>query len=325
MHKKLFLKFAIVVLFGAWHASFAQTSTSFPNRPIKLVVGFTAGTSSDVVARLVAQKLGESLGQPISVDNKPGAGSSLGADFVAKSAPDGYTLLLATVANAINASLMPNLAFDMSKDFASIGLVASVPNLLVIHPSVPARSVKELIAIGRQSPDRLMFASSGNGTGSHLAAELFKSMAEVKMTHVPYRGSPQAVTDLMAGRVSMLFSPTSSVLSHIKSGSLVALASTGAHRTSAAPELPTVAESGLPGYETSVWFGLMAPKGTPKDVIDRLNRELVKLNGDEKFKQQLTTQGIDTKFSSSEQMTEYMQAEIVKWSQVIKSAGVKVD
>ncbi len=325
MHKKLFLKFAIVVLFGAWHASFAQTSTSFPNRPIKLVVGFTAGASSDVVARLVAQKLGESLGQPISVDNKPGAGSSLGADFVAKSAPDGYTLLLATVANAINASLMPNLAFDMSKDFASIGLVASVPNLLVIHPSVPARSVKELIAIGRQSPDRLMFASSGNGTGSHLAAELFKSMAEVKMTHVPYRGSPQAVTDLMAGRVSMLFSPTSSVLSHIKSGSLVALASTGAHRTSAAPELPTVAESGLPGYETSVWFGLMAPKGTPKDVIDRLNRELVKLNGDEKFKQQLTTQGIDTKFSSSEQMTEYMQAEIVKWSQVIKSAGVKVD
>ena len=325
MHKKLFLKFAIVVLFGAWHASFAQTSTSFPNRPIKLVVGFTAGASSDVVARLVAQKLGESLGQPISVDNKPGAGSSLGADFVAKSAPDGYTLLLATVANAINASLMPNLAFDMSKDFASIGLVASVPNLLVIHPSVPARSVKELIAIGRQSPDRLMFASSGNGTGSHLAAELFKSMAEVKMTHVPYRGSPQAVTDLMAGRVSMLFSPTSSVLSHIKSGSLVALASTGAHRTSAAPELPTVAESGLPGYETSVWFGLMAPKGMPKDVIDRLNRELVKLNGDEKFKQQLTTQGIDTKFSSSEQMTEYIQAEIVKWSQVIKSAGVKVD
>lgn len=145
------------------------------------------------------------------------------------------------------------------------------------------------------------------------------------MTHVPYRGSPQAVTDLMAGRVSMLFSPTSSVLSHIKSGSLVALASTGAHRTSAAPELPTVAESGLPGYETSVWFGLMAPKGTPKDVIDRLNRELIKLNADEKFKQQLTTQGIDIKFSSPEQMTEYMQSEIVKWSQVIKSAGVKAD
>jgi tripartite-type tricarboxylate transporter receptor subunit TctC len=167
--------------------------------------------------------------------------------------------------------------------------------------------------------------SSGNGTGSHLAAELFKSMAEVKMTHVPYRGSPQAVTDLMAGRVSMLFSPTSSVLSHIKSGSLVALASTGAHRTSAAPELPTVAESGLPGYETSVWFGLMAPKGTPKDVIDRLNRELIKLNADEKFKQQLTTQGIDAKSSSSEQMTEYMQTEMMKWSQVVKSAGVKAD
>ena len=325
MHKKLFLKFAIVVLIGACHASFAQISTTFPSRPIKLVVGFTAGASSDVVARLVAQKLGESLGQPISVDNKPGAGSSMGADFVAKASPDGYTLLLATVANAINASLMPNLAFDMSKDFASIGLISSVPNLLVIHPSVPARSVKELIAIGRQAPDRLMFASSGNGTGSHLAAELFKSMAEVKMTHVPYRGSPQAVTDLMAGRVSMLFSPTSSVLSHIKSGSLVALASTGAHRTSAAPELPTVAESGLPGYETSVWFGLMAPKGTPKDVIDRLNRELIKLNADEKFKQQLTTQGIDIKFSSPEQMTEYMQSEIVKWSQVIKSAGVKAD
>ena len=325
MKKKLIAKFAIVALLGGCNVSIAQTSTAFPSRPIKLVVGFTAGASSDVVARLVAQKLGESLGQPISVDNKPGAGSSMGADFVAKASPDGYTLLLATVANAINASLMPNLAFDMSKDFASIGLIASVPNLLVIHPSVPARSVKELIAIGRQAPDRLMFASSGNGTGSHLAAELFKSMADVKMTHVPYRGSPQAVTDLMAGRVSLLFSPTSSVLSHIKSGALVALASTGAHRTSAAPELPTVAESGLPGYETSVWFGLMAPKGTPKDVIDRLNRELIKLNADEKFKQQLTTQGIDAKSSSSEQMTEYMQAEIMKWSQVIKSAGVKAD
>jgi tripartite-type tricarboxylate transporter receptor subunit TctC len=325
MNKALLLKFAFMVLLGSCQVSRAQTNNSFPNRPIKLVVGFTAGASSDVVARLVAQKLSESLGQPISVDNKPGAGSSIGADFVAKAAPDGYTLLLATVANAINASLMPNLSFDMSKDFASIGLVASVPNLLVIHPSVPARSVKELIIMGRQSPDRLMFASSGNGTGSHLAAELFKSMADIKMTHVPYRGSPQAVTDLISGRVSILFSPTSSVLSHIKSGALVGLASTGTHRTSAAPELPTVAESGLPGYETSVWFGLMAPKGTPKDVVDRLNRELIKLNMDEKFKQQLTTQGIDAKFSSPDQMAEYMQTEMVKWSQVIKTAGVKVD
>lgn len=213
----------------------------------------------------------------------------------------------------------------MVKDFTPIGLVASVPSLLVIHPSVPARSVKELIALGRQSPDRLLFASSGNGTGSHLAAELFKSMADIKMTHVPYRGSPQAVTDLMAGRVSILFSPTSSVLAHIKSGSLVGLASTGMYRTSAAAELPTVAESGLPGYETSVWFGIMAPKGTPKDVVDRLSRELLKLNSDEKFKQQLTTQGIDAKSGTAEQFADYMQTEITKWSQVVKSAGVKVD
>ena len=325
MNKTLLFKFAIATVLISCNLSRAQTSPNFPNRPIKLVVGFTAGASSDVVARLVAQKLSESLGQPVSVDNKPGAGSSIGADLVAKSPPDGYTLLLATVANAINASLMPNLSFDMNKDFAPIGLVASVPNLLVIHPSVPARSVKDLIAIGRQSPDRLLFASSGNGTGSHLAAELFKSMADVKMTHVPYRGSPQAVTDLIAGRVSILFSPTSSVLSHIKSGALIGLASTGTHRTSAAPELPTVAESGLPGYETSVWFGLMAPKGTPKDVIERLNRELLKLNVDDKFKQQLTTQGIDTKLSSPEQFADYMQNEVVKWSHVIKSAGVKVD
>ncbi len=325
MNTTLLLKFAVLIPFISCNLSNAQTPTGFPNRPIKLVVGFPAGASSDVVARLVAQKLGENLGQPISVDNKPGAGSSIGADFVAKSTPDGYTLLLATVANAINASLMPNLSFGMNKDFAPIGLVASVPNLLVIHPSVPARSVKELIAMGRQSPDRLMFASSGNGTGSHLAAELFNSMAEVKMTHVPYRGSPQAVTDLIAGRVSILFSPTSSVLPHIKSGSLVALASTGSHRTSAAPDLPTVAESGLPGYETSVWFGLMAPKGTPKEIVDRLNRELLKLNVDDKFKQQLTTQGIDTKSSSPEQFSDYMKSEIVKWSQVIKSAEVKVD
>ena len=319
------LLWVVIAICATSTSLWAQSNSNYPNKPIKLVVGFPPGASSDVVARLLATRLGESLGQPITIENRPGAGSNLGADAVARSAPDGYTLLLTTVANAINATLMPSASFDILRDFAPIGIVASVPNLLVVHPSVNVKSVQELIALAKSKPSSVIYASSGNGTGTHLAAELFNNMADIQMMHVPYKGSPQAVTDLIAGRVMVMFAPTSSVLQHIKAGSLKALATTGAQRTASAPELPTVAESGLAGFEASVWFGLMAPKGTTPDLIERLNRETAKLFTNEKWKEQLAAQGMDPLTSSSEKFAEYLRADTAKWARIIKSAGVKAD
>ena len=305
--------------------SWAQSAPNYPVRPIKLVVGFPSGASSDVVARLLAARLSDGLGQAITIENKPGAGSNLAADAVARSAPDGYTLLLTTVANAINATLMPSTGFDILRDFSPIALVASVPNLVVVHPSVPVKSMQELISLAKSKPNAIMYASSGNGTGTHLAAELFNTMAHTQMVHVPYKGSPQAVTDLIAGRVMLMFSPTSTVLPHIKAGTLKALATTGTQRTSSAPDLPTVAETGLTGFEASVWFGLMAPKGTPRAIIDQLNKELTKLSGQEKWKELLATQGMDSLSGSPENFSEYLKADTAKWASIIKTAGIKAN
>lgn len=321
---KLSLCVSILLSF-CMNSLWAQAPLNYPTKPIKLVVGFPPGASSDVVARLIANRMSEQLGQPIVVENRPGAGSNLAADAVARAAPDGYTLLLATVANSINATLMPSINFDILRDFSPIGLIASVPNLLVVHPSAPVKSMQELISAAKAKPGSIVYASSGNGTGTHLAAELFNSMADIQMLHVPYKGSPQAVTDLIAGRVTVMFSPTSSVLPHIKSGSLRALATTGAQRTSAVPDLPTIAELGLTGFEASVWFGLMAPKGTPSEIIDRLNRETVRLYTNEKFKEQLGTQGMDSLTSSTERFGEYLRLDTAKWARIIKNSGVKAD
>ena len=303
----------------------AQAQGAYPNKPVKLVLGFPPGSAADVVARLLAPRLGENLGQPVVVENRPGAGSNIAGEAVARSPADGYTLLLGSVANAINATLSRNLSFDFARDFAPVSGVATLPNLLVVHPSVPAKSVQELIVAAKAKPGDLMYGSSGNGTAPHLSGELFNLMAGVKLVHVPYKGSPQAVTDLLAGRVLVMFSPASTVLQHIRAGNLRALASTGLARTGAAPELPTVAESGLAGFETSVWFGLVAPLGTPVEVLDRLNRDTQRALAAPELKSQFAAQGVDAMGGSREQLAAYIRQEIDKWARVIQASGAKID
>ena len=295
----------------------------YPTRPIRVVVGFSAGSGADITARVVGQRMGQILGQQIVVENKTGAGSSLAADLVARAPKDGYTLLMATIANVINAVVTPNLSFDFRKDFAPVVRLTTTPNILVVHPSVGVKSVKELIDLAKAKPDELSFASSGVATGTHLAAELFKVMTGVKMVHVPYAGSPQAVTDLLAGRVQVFFSPASTVLQHVREGKLVALASTEARRAAMAPDLPTMAEAGLPGFETGLWFGLVAPAGTPKEVIDKLARAGNEASKSDEVGKALAPQGIDLVGGSPEEFARYLDGEMTRWATVAEAAGLK--
>jgi tripartite-type tricarboxylate transporter receptor subunit TctC len=250
----------------------AAAAGDYPARPPRIVVGFSPGTAADITARVLGKRMSEILGQQMVVENKPGAGSNLAADLVARAPKDGYTLLLANIANPINAAVNPRLAVHFPEDFAPVVRLTTTPNILVVHPALGVKTVKELIAFAKARPDQLSFGSSGVATGTHLSGELFKMMTGVKMVHVPYAGSPQAVTDLLAGRIQLVFSPASTVLQHVREGKLVALASTEARRITIAPDLPTMVESGLPGFETGLWFGLMVPAGTPRDLIDQLNR-----------------------------------------------------
>ncbi|HET7656407.1 MAG TPA: tripartite tricarboxylate transporter substrate binding protein, partial [Luteimonas sp.] len=248
----------------------AAAQGNYPQKPVRLVVGFAAGSSTDVATRLLAEQLTQRLGQTFIVENKPGASSNIAAKDVAESAPDGYTLFVGTIANAINVSFQPDRSPDLRKAFTPVAMIGSVPNLLVVRPTLGVHSMDELVKLAKSRPCKITMASSGNGTSPHLSGELFASMAGIKLLHVPYKGSSLAVNDLLAGHVDMMFAPASSVLSHIKAGKLVALASTGLERTPAAPELATVDELGLKGFETSVWFGLVAPAGTGAPVVDRL-------------------------------------------------------
>jgi tripartite-type tricarboxylate transporter receptor subunit TctC len=321
--KRTALTLIAILAFAA--AGSGWTQTAYPNRPVKLVLGFTPGSAADVVARVLAPKLSDALGQQVVVENKPGAGSNIAAESVVKSPADGYTLFLGSVANTINASLSKGLSFDFSKDLAPVAGVATLPNLLVVHPSLSVRSVQELIAAAKARPEAIMFGSSGNGTSPHLSGELFNLMAGVKLVHVPYKGSPQAVTDLLAGRVQVMFSPASTVLQHIKAGTLKGLASTGLERASAAPELPSIAESGLPGFETSVWFGLLAPAGTPREIVERLNRETVRVLSGPDIKAQFAVQGVDTMSTTPEQLAATIRQETAKWARVVQASGARID
>jgi tripartite-type tricarboxylate transporter receptor subunit TctC len=298
---------------------------AYPAKPVKLLVGFPPGSAADVVARIVAPRLGEGLGQQVVADNRPGAGSSIAAEAVVRSPADGYTLFLGSVANAINSTLNKGLTFDFAKELAPVAGVASLPNLLVVHPSVPARTVAELIAAARANPGAILYGSSGNGTSPHLSGELFNLAADVKLVHIPYKGSPQAVTDLLAGRVQVMFSPVSTVLAQIKAGKLRALASTGAQRSAAAPDLPTVSESGLPGFETSIWFGLFAPAATPRDIVERLARETARVVAEPDIRSRLAAQGVDVMPKTPEQLGEYVREETGKWAQVVRASGARVD
>jgi tripartite-type tricarboxylate transporter receptor subunit TctC len=303
----------------------AVSAADYPVKPVRIVVGLPAGSAVDIVARVVGQRLSEGYAQQFIVDNRPGAGTNIATAFAAKSAPDGYTLFMGTVANTINATLYAKLPFDFTRDFAPITLAASAPNLLLVHPSVPARTVAELVKFAKARPGQLSFGSSGTGTLPHLAGELFKSMAGVDIVHVPYKGGPQATADLISGQVAILVAISSTVLPHVKSGRVCALAIATAERMPYLPEVPTVAESGLPGYEAVTWFGFTAPAGTPRETIGKLNTDILKVLNVPEVRQLFAAQGIDATGSTPEQFAAYIRAEIAKWARAIKVSGARAD
>jgi tripartite-type tricarboxylate transporter receptor subunit TctC len=299
---------------------------AYPTKPVRIVVPFPAGGATDILARAVAQKLSDTWGQAFVVDNRPGAGGNIGSELVAKSAPDGYTLEMGTVGtHAINASLYAKMPYDHVKDFAPIILVAGVPNVLVVHPSVPVNSVQELVAYAKANPGKLNFASSGSGTSIHLSGELFKVMAGVQMTHVPYKGSAPALSDLLGGQVQLMFDNLPPSLPQIKAGKLRALGVTSVARAPALPDTPTIAESGLPGFDASSWFGLLAPAGTPPAVIAKLNTEIAKWLVTPEAREKLIAIGANIAGGTPEDFARHIQAETAKWAKVVKESGAKVD
>lgn len=297
--------------------------SDYPNRPVRLIVGLGPGSAADVSARVIGGRVSAILGQQFVIEGRPGAGSNIAADYVARAEKDGYTLFLGTVANAINATLTPNLAFDFSKDFQPIAPMTAVPNILVVHPSLGVRSVAELIALAQKKPGEIFFGSSGIGTSPHLSGELFNVMAGTKLVHVPYQGSAQVLSDLLTGRVQLTFSPASTVLPHAAEGKLIALASTRLQRASAAPDLPTLSEAGLPGFDTSVWTGLLAPIGTPQSIVDRLNAAINEALRSPEVRAALHKQGIEPLGGTQDEFGQMIAAEIKKWAEVAAAAGLK--
>lgn len=299
---------------------------NYPSKPIRYVVPFPPGGTTDIISRLIAQKLTESLGQPVIVENKAGAGGVVGTDSVAKALPDGYTILMgASGPIAISPSLLKNIPYDPIKDFAPITTVAVVPTMLVVNPSVPANSVRELIALAKARPGRLSFASTGNGATPHMAGELFKLATNTDILHVPYKGSSPAVNDLIGGQTSMMFEQITAVLPHVKSGRLRALGVGGLRRSSALPDMPTISEAGVPGFDVSSFFGVLAPSGTPAAIVSKLNAEIVRILSTPEMREKLTAQGAEPETSTPEQFAARIKAEIEKWAEVIRKSGVKAD
>jgi tripartite-type tricarboxylate transporter receptor subunit TctC len=300
----------------------AGRADDYPSRPVRLIVGFTPGASADITARIIASRMGQILNQQFVVENKPGAGSNLAADFVAHAPKDGYTLLLGTSANLTNAVISPNLGFDFAKDFAPIALAATVPIILVVHPSVGVGSVQELIALAKAKPGTISFGSAGIGSTPHLSGELFKSLAGIEITHVPYRGTAPAMSDLLGGHTSMMFSPASAVMPHIESGALKGLASAASKRPSIAPNLPTMAEAGVPDFDTSIWFGVMAPAGTPRETVDRLARAVNEALTSNEVLSSFRTQGFDTLGGSPEDFGRTISQDVARWTIAAQAAGM---
>ncbi len=304
----------------------AAAADAYPAKPIRFVVAFPPGGGTDIIARSIAQKLAERIAQQVVVDNRPGAGGNIGTDIVAKSAPDGYTILMGSAGPlAINASLFAKMPFDPIKDLAPVTLAASTPNVLVVHPSLPARTVKELIALARARPGEINFASSGHGTPAHLAGELFNSMAGVKLVHVPYKGAAPALADLLGGQVQIMFSTMPPALPHVKDGKLRALAVTSRKRSPATPELPTIDEAALPGFEAITWHGVVVPVGTPAAIIARLNREIVAVLHLPDVVERLSNQGAEALGSTPEEFASYIRSESIKWAKVVRESGAKAE
>jgi tripartite-type tricarboxylate transporter receptor subunit TctC len=296
-------------------------AADYPTRPITLIVPYPAGGGNDVIARLVAAKMSASLGQPIVIENRGGAGSTIGTRDVARSAPDGYTLLIATSSLAINPALYPDVAYDPKKDFAPIGLIATSPNFVLVNPTVPVHSVAELIALAKKEPGKIDFASTGTGASTYLGAVLFASMADIKLNAVPYKGVAPAITDLLGGQVALMFCPMASVVGQVRAGSLRALAVTGAKRSSLFPDLPTVAEAGLPGYAAELHYGLVAPTGTPQEIIAKLNGALNHALADDEVKSRLAADGTETLPGTPDAYAADIAGEEAKWGAIIKATG----
>ncbi|MBP0637514.1 tripartite tricarboxylate transporter substrate binding protein [Cupriavidus sp. AcVe19-6a] len=312
-----------LMLAAAPAASAASMQPQYPSKPIRLVVPFSAGSATDILARILGTKMAEGGSYQVIVDNRPGAGGTVGATGVAKAAPDGYTLILVSVGHAINATLYPKLGYDTVKDFAPVSLVASVPNVLVVNAASKYKSVRDVVAAAKATPGALNFDSAGSGSSTHLSGEMFKMQAGIDIAHIPYKGTGEALTDVMAGRGDMMFAPTVSAMPFVRQGKLRALAVTTARRASALPDIPTVAESGFPAYAFDSWFGILAPAGTPREIVDALNAEIGKALSSPDVRERLAAQGAEPRHSSPQEFAAHIQAEIGKLAPVVRQSGVR--
>ena len=304
----------------------AQSDTNYPSKPIRMIVPSAPGSGPDIMARAIGQKLTEALGQAIVIDDKPGAGGIIGSEAAAKAPPDGYTLIMSNAgAHTVNPGLYAKLPYDPVKDFAPVTLVALAPNILIVHPTLPVRNVKDLIALAKAKPGELTFGSGGNGSTAHLSGEMFKTMAGINIVHIPFKGSPAAVIGVIAGQIALAIPNIPPALPHVRSGKLKALAVTTAKRAAGVPDLPTVAEAGLPGYEATAWFGVLAPAATPSQIIARLNAAIVKIAHAREMQERLTAEGADAVGNTPEQFAQIIKSDIAKWAKVIKASGARAD
>jgi tripartite-type tricarboxylate transporter receptor subunit TctC len=323
MQKLMFRALAAIALAGAALTAQAQ---SFPSKPIRLICPFPPGGAVDIASRAIAAELSRTIGQPVTVENRPGAGGNIGGAEAARSAPDGHTIFMTTSGiQAINPVLYPKMQYDPNKDLVPVAALVSLSNVLVVHPSVKANSVAELIALARANPKGLTYASSGSGTSIHMSAELFKQQTQTDIVHIPYKGSAPAVTDLLGGQVNLMFDNIPSALPHVKAGKLRALATTGARRDPTLPDLPTVAEAGVPGYESGVWFGLAVPAGTPKDIVAKIAAEAVKGTRSPDFVKRMTELGYVIIGVGPDQMADMIRTEVGRWGPVVKASGATAD
>ena len=323
MNKRWLQWLVLLMMVAASPWSWAE---DYPNRPVKLIVPFPPGGGTDILARPIAQKLSELWGQPVVIDNRGGAGGNLGTKAAADAPADGYTLILGVSGtHAVNQSLYAHAGFDSTRDFAAITLIANTPNILVVHPSVPARSVSELIALAKQKPGSLNYATPGNGTPSHLATEMFKTMADVNLVHVPYKGSGPALTDMLGGQTQVWIANAPVVLPYIKSGKLRALATTSASRPGIAADLPTLAEAGLKGYEADTWYGLFAPAKTPPAILNKIHNDILKVLNMPQIRDAFAAQGAEVVGDSREQFTRKLREDVLKWRKVVQQLQLKVD
>jgi tripartite-type tricarboxylate transporter receptor subunit TctC len=316
---------ALLAVLAVWVGTGPARAQDYPSRPVKIIVPFAAGGPADVYARFLAQRLQEALGQPFVVDDRPGAGSIVGTDAAAKSAPDGYTLLLMSNTHTVNETLIPNKPFSLTRDFLPIAPINYSDLVMVVHPSVKAKTLAEFIALAKAEPGKLNYASSGNGTPYHMAGELFKAMAGVDIVHVPYKGSSGARTDVMGGQVQMMFDAVTTMTEQVKAGHVRALGTTGKTRSTVLPDVPTISEAGVPGYEATIWLGLIAPKGTPPAIVNRLNAEITKIVSKPEVKRDWGAQGAVAMTMTPEEFGKYIDADIVKWERIVKISGAKPD